>query len=41
MDEVRAKRKGPNGKTLLVRTIGTVDQAAGTTEFITMYPDRR
>jgi hypothetical protein len=41
MYEVRARLKGPNGKSLLVRTVWMVEAATNTTKFITMYPDRR
>lgn len=41
MYEIRAKLKGPNGKTLPVCTIWMVEKAAKVTKFITMYPDRR
>ena len=38
---IRAKLKGPNGKTLLVRTIWMIEKATNVTKFITVYPDRR
>ncbi len=40
MYEIRAKLKGPNGKTLPVCTIWMVEKAANITKFITMYPDK-
>lgn len=41
MYEIRARLKGPSGKTLPVRTIWMVEAATVTTKFITMYPDKR
>jgi hypothetical protein len=39
--EIRARLKGPNGKTLPVCTIWMVEKPANVTKFITMYLDRR
>jgi hypothetical protein len=39
--EIRGRLKGPNSKTLRVCTIWMIENATGTTKFITMYPDRR
>lgn len=39
--EIRAKLKGPNSKTLRVRTIWMVEKTTDVTKFVTMYPDRR
>jgi hypothetical protein len=41
MYEIRARLKGPNGKTLPVCTIWMAEKATETTKFVTMYPDRR
>jgi hypothetical protein len=41
MYEIRARLKGPNGQSLLVRTVWMVEATTDTTKFITMYPDRR
>ncbi len=41
MYEIRAKLKGPNGKTLPVCTIWMVENAANVAKFITMYPNKR
>ncbi len=41
MYEIRARLKGPNGKTLPVRAIWMIETATDMTKFITMYPDRR
>lgn len=41
MFEIKAKLKGPNGRTLPVCTIWLVEKETDITKFITMYPDRR
>jgi hypothetical protein len=41
MFEVTGKLKGPNGGTLLVRTMWMVEKATRLTKFITMYPEKR
>jgi hypothetical protein len=41
MYEIRARLKGPNGKTLPVCAIWIVEKATGIAKFVTMYPDRR
>jgi len=41
MYEIRAKLKGPNGKTLPACTIWMLERTTSVTKFITMYPDRR
>ena len=38
--EIRSSLTGPNGQTLLVKTIWTYELQSGVTKFITLYPDR-
>lgn len=39
--EIRGSLTGPNGATLVVRTIGMTEHLSGITKFVTLIPDRR
>lgn len=41
MYEIAGELRGPNGRTLAVRTVWMAESATGQVKFITLYPDKR